>query len=921
MKNALGLLIALLISACGGREEAIARAERNLAAGDYQAAAVDLRNLVRDEPGNARWRVQHAQVLLNMGDPELAVIELRKARELGAPETSIALSFVEAHVGRRAFADALEAAGNPAIPPESAPKLARLRGFALLGLERYAEAKDELARAIEGDANDIPARLAHAKASGELNGPEAMKRELDAVLALAPRDFTVRMALGYWSLENRDLAQARKAFADALAFAPEHRRSAYEASALVALGTAELAADDVDAAAATHARVKERVPGTSPELMLGARVAAKQGRFDEAQIALQRVLSQGQGNRPAALLMGAVTFAQGKLALSEMYLTAALSGDAENLAARSLLAEVQLRQSKARQVLESVDAGAATLDPRLLSLAGHASVMTGDAQAAIAYFERGASAAPADVARQLELAAAYVSTNRSADALPLLERLSGAEAVALQREFLRLAALERLGHTAEVQTAARRLAAERAREPGALLVAARALFSTGDTAGARGLLDQLIALDPRQPASWVASGAFEAMRGDLGEASRAFAQALERDPAHLDALVGQAQVEAARGNRAQAISLLERARKSSPALAPRIALARLYLQTRAFAHAEGLLKELKQEAPNDVQVRLLEANTSIASGKPLVAAKQLQALAADFPRQPRLRIELARALVLAGRPSEANRAVADALEIDPTYWPALALATSSAIQDGQLDSAALVMARVREAQAPAGLIAALEGDLALRRKAFATAAQRYAEARKASPVAVLALKEFEALRAANATDPERPLREWLEGSPHDTAVRFALASQLQSRDRDEDAEREYRAILARVPDDAAALNNLAWLRLEKSDMPDALALSRKAYDRAAQNPSVANTYGWVLARAGRPREAIPILRGAYQATSDTEMRYHLAAALAAAGDRAEARQHLEDMVARSEVEPANAEAMTLLESLRQDERG
>ena len=134
------------------------------------------------------------------------------------------------------------------------------------------------------------------------------------------------------------------------------------------------------------------------------------------------------------------------------------------------------------------------------------------------------------------------------------------------------------------------------------------------------------------------------------------------------------------------------------------------------------------------------------------------------------------------------------------------------------------------------------------------------------------------------------LREHVTAHPDDASALQLMAVLLDPvKDRVE-AERVYRAVLAVRPDDVIAANNLAYVLAEdQAYRAEALTLARRAYERARGEPTVADTYGWVLLQSGDTTQAIRVLQEAVRrgpAVADAHL--HLALALLAAGRTAEA---------------------------------
>jgi len=83
------------------------------------------------------------------------------------------------------------------------------------------------------------------------------------------------------------------------------------------------------------------------------------------------------------------------------------------------------------------------------------------------------------------------------------------------------------------------------------------------------------------------------------------------------------------------------------------------------------------------------------------------------------------------------------------------------------------------------------------------------------------------------------------------------------------------------PDDALALNNLAWL-LKEQNLPRATALAERASQLQPESAAVLDTYGWLLHLQGDKARAIDYLEQALALAPDQEdIQQNLEAARAA----------------------------------------
>lgn len=911
-----------LLAGCGigtSPQQALARADRNLAARNYRAATVDLENLVARQPDDPGLRLKLARALYHTGAYAESEASFRRAQQLGAAWPALTTDLAEVLLAEGQPQQALDLLS--AHPPAAAldARTSSVRGRALLALQRLDDAHTALTQAVALDAGDMQARIALAQLLGERGDPAGAKSVLDAAAAAAPSDFAVHLALGAWYLAASRVREAHAELTRALDLAVAGIRGGSEPGydefrALAPLVDTDLMLGDLASAKQHLARVRKLAPHASVTSLLEARIDLAEKRTDEARALLQNLLNREPQNEPAKVLLGVASAAAGELGQADMYLSSALAANPRDLSARKLLTQVQLQERKPQDALKTATDPNAAMDADLLALAGRASVLAGDLSGATQYLERSEEAAPQDKVRALDLAQAYLADNRAGDALKLLQRTDVPASLADRRELLLLTALSRTDSAAGLRDEAERFVAAHPQDAEALLIGARARVGLKDLSGARGLIDQAAKLDPRSSRPWVALGALELSQNDRAGADAAFRHALQVDARSVGAQLGEAQLALASGDRDEAIRRLEQARSDDPRSLPaRLGLARLYLLRGEAQQAAQPLAEARRIAPDHPNVLLLLGTLALAQNDATRAVELFERLSARYPQSAILQADLARAYGLARRPDDALKASAEAVRLDPGYWPALALETRLALEVGDRSSVSHLLERLRSSKAPPAAVETVEGDVAARGGNFAQALRDYTSAATAAPSAELALKITAVQHALHATDPDAPLRAWLQRAPNDVRVRLALAQYLQSAGDRGGAAREYQTVLDTAPTQVVALNNLAWLRLEAGQKEAALGLAREAYGAAPNQASVADTFGWALVQTGNAADAVPVLRAAHGAAPDAiEIHLHFAIALLKGGDTDDARRELQSVASAQPHGPIGDQARALL---------
>ncbi|MDQ2916872.1 MAG: tetratricopeptide repeat protein, partial [Pseudomonadota bacterium] len=184
------------------------------------------------------------------------------------------------------------------------------------------------------------------------------------------------------------------------------------------------------------------------------------------------------------------------------------------------------------------------------------------------------------------------------------------------------------------------------------------------------------------------------------------------------------------------------------------------------------------------------------------------------------------------------------------------------------------------------------------------------------PVPALAARTYVSLQAADKlADATTLANQWMRDHPQDPTIPLLLAEQSQQKKDVAAAKSGYARVLEIAPDNAVALNNLAWLLTEEKN-PKGLEYAEHAQRLAPFNPGILDTLGWALTHNGQAKRGVQILRMASSlAPAQGDIRLHLAQALASAGDKDGARKELTELTKLDKASPIRVEAEKLLATL------
>jgi tetratricopeptide (TPR) repeat protein len=133
----------------------------------------------------------------------------------------------------------------------------------------------------------------------------------------------------------------------------------------------------------------------------------------------------------------------------------------------------------------------------------------------------------------------------------------------------------------------------------------------------------------------------------------------------------------------------------------------------------------------------------------------------------------------------------------------------------------------------------------------------------------------------------------LAESPDSDDLLFARAMLAEKLDRLDLLEHDLKAVLARDPDNATALNALGYTLADRTERyAEALDYIRRALELRPDDAAIIDSMGWVQYRLGNHELALNYLQDAYARNPDAEIAAHLGEVLWITGNRERARDVL-----------------------------
>jgi putative PEP-CTERM system TPR-repeat lipoprotein len=912
----IALVSALLVSGlagCGKQETPaalIAEAKKYDHEGNSKAAIIQLKNALAKSPDNGEARFLLARIYNDTNDAASAEKEIRRAAELGiAPEQTFPV-LARALLRLEQPQKVLDELAKGTL--ETSADTLSLQGAAYLALHRNAEADAAFDKALAMTPDHVGALLGKAQSALLRRDVDTGRKLVDQALARHPQDIDALLFKGNLQRVLGQADAAVAAYDQVLALNHGHAIAHLQKTFTL------IEADRFGPAEAALAAAQKTVPSNLALNYAQGLLSFKQGKYAAANESLQQVLRIAPDYKPAMLLAGAVQFALGSERQAEQYLRSYLESDPDNEYARKLLASTLLKTGDPRGALAALGPALANdKDAQLLGIAGEASMRSGNFDKATGYLEKASTLEPNAAALRTSLGLSRIGMGEGERGLTELEQASKLESASLSSGVALVTSALRLHQLDKAVEAVTALEKREPANPTVQNLKGVVYLAKDDPATARATFDKALALSPGYYAPLENLVRLDYLQKKPAEAQKRLEAFVQKNPKSVEGLTALAAHLASQDKLADATPLLQRAAaedQKTPVSGLR--LAAHYVRLKQPNEAQNLLRKIQVQFPGDPDVLDMLGQVQWIGGDKEAALETYHKLAVAMPRSAQAQFRLASASQALGNKSSAIDAYAKALQLQPEYPEAQAALGQLYVDQGSGDKA-LALARTVQKQQPKNALGyLLEGEAQMLLRQPGPAADAYARALELNQTTGIMIKLHGALAAAGkAAQAQARLADWRKRYPNDMqAVLFAGEASI-GLGQYAAAVTDFETVLKGSPDNAVALNNLAWAYFQLHDAR-AVATAEKALRAAPDNPGVMDTLGWILVEQGNSARGLPLLQKAAQAAPGAaDVRLHLAKALLKANDRNGARKELESLLAANRRSPQQDEARTLLKQL------
>lgn len=915
---ALLALAAATLVACGGDspEKLLGSAKELLAKDDAKAAVIQIKNVLQADTNNAEARFLLGKALLASGDAPAASLELRKALDLRHPEAAVVPELARAMFIEGQYQKLTEQFGQTSLSdPLADADLKSTLAMTYGSMGRRDQAQTAVAAALKAMPDYGPAKVFEARLQADTGDLDGALAAVDKQIARTPQDHDAWQLKGdLLNYGKRDVDKAIEAYKQAIAvkpnFVPAH-------SALITL---LLGKQDLKGAREQVLALQKVLPNHPQTAYFAGNVALLAKEYDKAREVAQSLLRVAPDNPRILQLAGAVEFEKKSFLQAEAYLSKALQKAPEQDISRRMLTLTYLQMSQPAKAL-------ATLQPLLdrpnppaavYSLAAQAHLQAGDLNDAEAAFAKASQLNPDDKRAKTALAVSKLLKGNNDAGLAELQSLASADD-STTADLPLIGALVRKKDYAGALKAIDALEKKLPGKPIAPNLRARVLMQQGKKDEAKVAFEQALKADASFYPATSALAQLALIDGKPDEAKRLLDAAMKADPRNMQALLASARLKAGTGApREEIIKVFTDAiQQNATDPAPRLALINYQLANKDFKAALELGQAATAALPNNTDILEALGRAQAASGDTNQALATFNKLAQLLPQSPLPYLRLADVQWASKNREAAMQSLKRALAIAPDNLQAQRAVIDAYLADNKSTEAIAVAKDIQKQRPTQDVGFLLEGGIEASLKRWDQALAVYNAGLKAAPNSTeLATRVHVALTASKQeAAADRHAAEWLKNHPRDAEFQYYLGDFALAARNLPQAEMRYREVLKLQPENALALNNVAWL-MATAKKPGSVALAEKANALLPNRPVIMDTLALALAAEGQAAKGVEVMKKALaMENTNPQLRFNLAKLLIQAGDKAGAKTELTTLSQLGSKFPRQGEVSELLKTL------
>ena len=864
------LMVGLLFS-CSKQtsEDHIAAAKKSIAAADYNAATIELKNAVKASPTLAEARFLLGKMHLKNQDFQSAEKELNKALDLNYPVNEVLPLLSLAYQKTRSDVALIGLSHQEdGLSSDEMAEIAFYKIQAMFRLEQSDKAQaliDEVQK-IETESVFKTLALVYSLLIDEKI--EAAQMQLQTIIESDPKQADALKLLALIALKNNEAALAADTYASYLSYYPNDLEIAFiNARLLVELNRTKEAEPLIDKLLAIN-----EDNGLLNQLKGITRFNEKDN--EKALFHTEKAITAMPSDPALRLLAAYSAYRLKNYEVTHQHLSIIADQLPPNHEALRLLAVSQLQLGFTKEAGETVNSFAelSDKDNSLVSSVGLALVNSGEVKQARNILSKSTELSAETAEDLTRLGLLKLSLNDIEGITNLETALDKKPDQEITRNTLATAYLTTQQFDKAMQLAERWKSADKQDEQ-AYLLAASVYAQQEKFDRAKAEYQQILSFNPEHTGARLALVDLAARSSDFSTAKQEIDAVLAREPSNVPALIKLYQYESTQGESSKAVAIIEQQLKKAPDhKAMQLLLAKVYLQEDDPAKTIDLLENFDEKKAPKIYWQTL--------GQAYFKLKNFAKVQSHYQRW------------LAQEPKDRDAILSNLLLLDNQRKYAQALALSSQYVENYPNDVEIVLLNIHfllisgdftTAKSQLDLVPdnakslpfskGLLGQLQLNDKQYSDALVNLKEAYTAQPTSRnVNLVYFCLTNSGQKEQGYDFLQQHVDNNKNDVASLMHLA-QLQIAKDTEAAIKSYEQVLTISDDNFIALNNLAYFYLERNLLDKAQNHAERALAIKPNMADVLDTVGRIHLAKKEYESAVKYLTKAVSENDDNEEIY------------------------------------------------
>jgi putative PEP-CTERM system TPR-repeat lipoprotein len=904
------VLTALCLQGCGKKDAAqhLQDAQGFIAKQEYPAAVIELKAALQQEPDNAKVRQSLGNIYLQLGDALSAIKEFERALSLDMELNEVAKPLAQAYFLAGQFPKLAELGKKAGLDSASQDFIALYQALSAIEASEAADAKTELER-LKGNQDAGISSMASAQLAIMDKQFDQALQSLDAVpadnplfresillkaklfniqgklddsvasfqqyLKLNPAGHQARLLLAQTFVAQDKFAEASKELDPLLKMFPKQPLANY-LKAVIAFE----AKDFQKAKELSEVAITSGLSSVSTRV-LAALAASQLGLSNQALAHLHAVRNELGSYPPAQKLYVALQLQSGNTdaAQQQILKDPAASGDVQLVTATAFQLLKRRANGAAEELVSKYEQDTATKSEQDLIAIGALKLgIPGQEAQGLQLLEQAAKQAPEELQAKMLLASAYLQQQKFAE----LDTMAKSW---LQDDKLKMHGLNMLAYSAVLQ---------------------------GKDTEAQQYIEQAVSGNSELPFTYLLKAASEMAKNNTEAATTTLNGMLTKFPNYLPA-IEQLYGITREQSPSPALQKIEALNTQNPQNYPAAVLyARMLVDQKQQSKAVEVLEAAKQPVAerNPLHWALLVEYQRVEKKD----IKGSLALATEWYQQASADKEAVytyiRALILDKQLDKALSVNADELKKSPDDKVLFGTQVQLLAETAKYDEALAMLAKIPAAEAAKPDVQFIKGRILLATGKLDQALTALNESYQQSQATMTALMIADTLDKQGKLSEAKAFAEaHLATRPQDGPLQLFYANLMLKLDKQKSITL-FKELLAKEPNNAAVLNNLAYTLLESNQLQEASTHIEKAVRLAPENPDILDTYGAVLLASGKVDQALTQFEASLKVRPDnTAVQLNYADALIKKGDKKRAKTVLDKAAQQKDAPKQQVDAL------------